>query len=63
MARYNAWLSDKKCNPIEKTDRIFNAPTKRWVVKHLAHENNIKVEHNTLIVRLPNGNCWNVSKL
>lgn len=61
--RYNVWLADSKCTPIEGTDRIITGPSQRWIMRHLAYENGVEYKPNMLIVRLPNGNFWNASKI
>lgn len=61
--KYSVWLADSSCNPIEGTDRILLGPSQRWIMKHLAYESGVEYRPNSLIVRLPNGNFWNASKI
>lgn len=39
------------------------APNMRWVLKHIAHENNINLSHTAKTIKLPDGNMWSVSKI
>ena len=61
--KYNAWKADKNCNPIEGTDRIFTAKSKRSVIKHLAHEEGVEILPGALIVKCKDGTFWNASKI
>ena len=63
MSKYNAWKAKSNGEPIEDTDRILEAPTHRWVIKHLANEEGVAHKHNDVIVRLPNGDFWCASKV
>ena len=60
--KYNVWKTDSKCNPIEGTDKIMRAPSKRWLMNHIAYENGVEILHGSLIVRLPNGDMWTATK-
>lgn len=57
MNKYNAWLSDSDCNPIDGTDRIILAKSRRDVMKYIASEYGIKLSGNK-ILKLPDGKIW-----
>jgi hypothetical protein len=56
--QYNAWKANSKGDPIEGTDRILTAISKRSVMKHLAHEEGVEYQHNDMIVRCNDGTFW-----
>ena len=58
LKKFNAWKADSKGNPIEGTDRILTGVSKRAVLKHIACEEKVDIQHNDMIVKLPNGDCW-----
>ncbi len=60
--KYNVWLADANCNPIEGTDKYYWGRSARWVMQHVAAENGIKIKQGALIVRLPNGNAYYCQK-
>lgn len=60
--KYLAWKTDSIGNPIEGTDRIFKAESKRNVVKLLAYEEGIEQPHNHFIVRCKDNTNWCVRK-
>lgn len=61
--KYSVWLADSKCNPINGTDRIMIGPSKKYVLKYLAYEENITYQGWESLISLPNGNRWCVSFL
>lgn len=61
IKKYNAWKCDSNANPIEGTDRIISGRSKRAILKHLAYEEGVEYIHNSMILRLPNGEFWAVS--
>jgi len=62
-AKYNAWKADAKSNPIEGTDKIFLAKTKRAVLRHIAYEEGVDYQHNDVCVRCKDGTTWCVKKI
>ena len=60
--KFNIWRAKSNGDPIDGTDYIMNAPSKRWALKHIAYENNVELPHNSMIVRLPNGEFWCASE-
>jgi hypothetical protein len=60
--KFNVWRADANCNPIESTDKVYVGPSKRWIMKHIAYENGVKINHGDLIVRLPNGEMYCASE-
>jgi len=61
LKRYNVWKSNSNSDPIDGTDRTLTGPSKRWIMRQITYENNIKY-NNELIVRLPNGCFYNCSQ-
>jgi hypothetical protein len=61
--KYNIWKADQKCAPIEGTNYILDAPTKRWALDHVAHINGVKRGHNDMVVKMPNGEFWCASEI
>lgn len=61
--RYNAWKTDSNLNPIEGTDRILTANSKRAVVRHLSYEEGVEYVYSSMIVRCKDGTLWCVSKI
>lgn len=60
--KYNAWKTLSNGDPIEGTDRIFRAESKRNVMKALAFEEGVTQPHGSLIVRCNDGTMWCASK-
>ena len=56
--KYYIWKTNSSCEPIEGSNRILEGPSERWIIKHIAHENGIKVLPNAKLVRLENGDMW-----
>lgn len=56
--KFLCWKSKTNGEPIEGTDRILSAPSKRWAIKHLAFELGVKIEEGDLIIKLPSGEYW-----
>ena len=61
--KFNVWKAKPNGDPIEGTDYLMDAPSKRWALKHIAYENKIVQPHNSMIVRLPSGEFWCVSEI
>lgn len=63
MNKYNCWKVNCKCEPIPGTDRIIIGPSKRWILRQLAFEENVPYSHNDMIIKLPNGDMWCVQQI
>lgn len=63
MKRFNAWMANSKCEPIEGTGRILLGVSKRAVLQHIADENNVKHQRSSMVVKLSDGNFWCVSQI
>jgi len=62
MKKFNVWKTTPNGDPIEGTDKIYTGPSKRWIIKHIAYENNVKIRTGALIVKLPNGEMFCASE-
>jgi len=63
MKTYNVWKAKANCEPIEGTDRLVSAPSKRWVLEQIAYEEGVKHNRNHMVVKLPNGEIWCASQI
>ena len=59
MSKFNAWISYPDGSPVPNTDKIYDAPSKRWLARHVAFLNKVEILPGSTIVRLPNGNIVN----
>lgn len=63
MKKYDVWKADKNGNPIDGTDRVIKAKSKRDVIKHLAHEEGVEHNHNDMVVQCNDGTLWCCSSI
>lgn len=60
--KFNIWKAKPNGDPIEGSDYIMNAHSKRWALRHIAYENKVELPYNSMIVRLPTGEFWCASE-
>lgn len=63
LRNYNIWKADTNGNPIEGSDRILSARSKRKALKHIADEIGIPYDGRSLIIRCPDGSFYNASPM
>jgi hypothetical protein len=56
--KYLCWKCSPNGYPIEGTDRIISAKSKRAAIKEIAYAEGIVIEHGALLARCDTGEFW-----
>lgn len=56
--KYSVWLADSNGRPIDGTDRTMIGPSKKYILKYLAVEENISYKGWESFIIRPNGDRW-----